>query len=160
MVQIHFVSVIMIPLLIGQQQTPFKNNEEFKITIDYQLKERAAANPSTIDFTETRGERAKKDQGGVLPFLVINLIVFKLSADEAKIRCVNNRGDIVISRKAKENVMFKISMGFTDDIKDGVSANQYIVSFNSPDKKEVSCIQLFIDKDGTFFINGEKRGKF
>ena len=51
-------------------------------------------------------------------------------------------------------------MGFTDDVKAHVSPYEISIIFASKEKKEISRIHLLIQEDGTFLVNGEKRGKF
>ncbi len=53
----------------------------------------------------------------------------------------------------------KLDLGYTDDIKDRVSAYEYVAYFLSDDKKPLSRVVLFFDKDGTYYVNGEKRGR-
>jgi hypothetical protein len=45
-------------------------------------------------------------------------------------------------------------------MKDGVTPNAYNVVFYNKEKKQTSRIHLSVIEDGTFFVNGEKRGKF
>jgi hypothetical protein len=56
-------------------------------------------------------------------------------------------------------MLIKLDMGFTDDIKDQVAANQYIILFLSKDKTPLSKIEILFQRDGTYLVNGEKRGK-
>jgi len=50
-------------------------------------------------------------------------------------------------------------MGYTDDIKGRVTEHEYTVYFLSKDKKPVSRIVIYFQEDGTFLVNGEKRGR-
>jgi hypothetical protein len=54
----------------------------------------------------------------------------------------------------------QLEVGFTDDVKDRVTPHHYFLTLVSPKKTETSKIEILIEEDGTFFVNGEKRGKF
>jgi hypothetical protein len=51
-------------------------------------------------------------------------------------------------------------MGYTDDMKDRVTAYEYTVHFMDNDRNEISCILISVSADGSFLVNNEKRGKF
>jgi hypothetical protein len=96
----------------------------------------------------------------MLPYLDIKLRLVKLQPEEVRLRIVNNKGESVFGRKIKEGDVAPINMGFTDDIKDRVSAHEYTATFLTADRRETSRIVITVNKDGTFLVNNEKRGKF
>ena len=51
-------------------------------------------------------------------------------------------------------------MGFIDDIKDQLAPNEFTVLAMSSEKDPMNRIHMKIEKDGTFLVNGERRGKF
>ena len=57
------------------------------------------------------------------------------------------------------STVLKLDLGFTDDIKDRVGAYEYTVFFLNEDKDQVSKIVIYFEKDGTYLVNGETRGK-
>jgi hypothetical protein len=57
-------------------------------------------------------------------------------------------------------VVLPLDIGYTDDVKDRLVASQYTITFLGEEKNQISRIVIFIDKDGTFFVNDEIRGKF
>ena len=144
-----------------QVEVPNKPWNEFELQIDYQFKMRPASSANTIDFVETQEEHDKKQYGiGLRPYLVLNLKLIKLSDQEVKVRAVNNLDRVIINKKVKAEEILKIDMGFTDDVKAHVSPYEISIVFASKEKKEISRIHLLIQEDGTFLVNGEKRGKF
>jgi hypothetical protein len=76
------------------------------------------------------------------------------------VRFDNNFNVRTASKKITEGVVLPIDIGFTADVIDRVSAHEYILTFLSPAKSETSKIVILIQEDGTFLVNGEKRGKF
>ena len=156
-----FLSLLSLIPLILQIQSPYKPFEEFKIELDYKFKPRPVSGRSAIEMNETRKDYDRRVAGGdPLPFLTIRLTLLRLSEGEVRMRCMDNMGKIRLAKKSELDKEYRLEMGYTDDIKDRITAHEYTIHFNSDDKKEVSRIVLLIDQDGTFMVNGIKRGKF
>jgi hypothetical protein len=90
----------------------------------------------------------------------IKLKLLKYIPEEIKLRITDNLGSVVLNKKIKQNDVIVINMGFTDDMKDRVTAHEYTVRFLDDDKKELSRILITVSADGSFLVNNEKRGKF
>jgi hypothetical protein len=150
-------------LLFGnwQEQVPFKPNEEFEVTLDYKFKERPTSSVSNPSFNFENGSVVKnKISSGSLPYLILNVRVLKAGPGEVKVRAINNKDKVLVTKKIVPDLKFAIDMGFTDDVKDRITPNEVNVYFLSDEKKELTRIQMIILSDGTFVVNGEKRGKF
>lgn len=154
MLAIFILSVILL------QDIPYKPKEEFEIKLDYQFKQRPVADPNSVNLDETRGEYQRRTGGNVLPYLILNIKLLKLSEENMRVRISKNINDRPINKKVDINSVIQLDLGFTDDMKDRVKAHEYTVSFISSDKKTMSQILISIDEDGSFFVNGEKRGQF
>lgn len=138
-----------------QDQTPFKPNEEFELKLDLQFKPRPQADANTIDL-----ERRKLPKAGMpAPYLFLNLKVLKVIPEELRVKVVKNNTSTLLMRKFDPKLIIKLDLGFTDDIKDRVAAYQYCVTFLSKDKEPLSRIEIFFETDGTYLVNGEKRGR-
>lgn len=146
--------IVLISYL--QQDIPLKSLDEFTISMDYSFKQRPVESGTTFRYADSE----KKERAGLLPYLNLKLKFLKLSSQEVRFKVISNRKETLVNRKAKEGEEVFIPWGFTDDIKDGEIANEMTVVLLSPRKQEVSRILLSIHEDGTFLINGEKRGKF
>lgn len=140
----------------------YKPKEEFEVKLNYEFKQRPMTiDHNKVDFTETRGEREKSGGSSTpLPFLTLNLKLLKLPKGEVKMRCVDDNGRALFTKKIAEGDIVKMVLGFTDDLKDRVNSHEYNLYLIDGNKAEVNRIHLFIAEDGTFTINGEKRGKF
>jgi hypothetical protein len=154
----NWIAIVVVSLLI--QDLPLKHKDEFEIKLDYQFKNRERQETSRIDFDETRAEHDAKNSSAILPYLILNVKLLKLSDQEVKVKIMNNLKDVMMTKKTSAGMNIPIDVGFTDDVKDRVTAHQYILAFFSPEKKEVSRIVIHIEEDGSFLVNGEKRGKF
>lgn len=142
-------------------EVPFKPKDEFEVLIDYQFKQRPATDPYTVDFTETKEDRTKKQYGGgIRPYLILTIKLVKLSDLEVKVRALNNDGKLILNKKVSADDLLKIDMGFTDDIKDRVGPYEVNVMFYSRDKMETSRIKMLVEENGNFLVNGDIRGKF
>jgi hypothetical protein len=141
--------------LFFQDNVPFKPNEEFELKMDYQFKQRATSDQKVIDFSEQRTKSL-----GPLPYLVLDLRIIKINQGEDRIRVYGNKESPVVTKKLKEDVVLKLDLGFTDDMKDRVSAHEYtVLLLRDANKEPVSKIIIHVAEDGTFLVNGEKRGK-
>ncbi|HET9486931.1 MAG TPA: hypothetical protein VFO54_05835, partial [Chryseosolibacter sp.] len=63
-------------------------------------------------------------------------------------------------KKIDLNSILVMDLGFTDDMKDRVTPHEYTLTFVSEEKVPLEVILIKVDEDGSFFVNGEKRGKF
>ena len=156
---------LLLLLIVFQDVAPFKPKNEFEIKIDLSFKEKrkqgdGSQSNFTIDYTETVEQRNKKLSGNQLPYLELKIKFNLLSADEEKVKIVNNLGKIVYSKKADVNTVIRLDLGYIDDVKDEVTPNDYNVILLNSEKKEIDRINIKITKDGTFLVNNEKRGKF
>lgn len=149
-----FIWIIIFSFLLFQDEVLLKANEEFELKIDLQFKQRPK-DANTVDLDQ----RTLPTSGMNAPYLNINLRILKPVAEEKRVKVTNNRNQTLLSRKFDPNVLIKLDVGFTDDIKDRASAHQYIVTFLSKDKIPMSKVEIFFEEDGTYIVNGEKRGK-
>ncbi len=157
------ISLVLVFLFGPWQEVkvPSKPNEEFQLTIDYQFKTRSAVSGNSNLNIDYQNDKILKDGGsGPLPYLKVRFKMLKLGPQEVRVKVLSNALKTELARKVKEGEEFELDMGYTDDMKDRVTPFEYNVLFLSPDKEPISRVQLFIAEDGTFLVNGEKRGKF
>jgi hypothetical protein len=143
------------------QELPYKPKEEFDIKLDYQFRQRPSAdNKSTVVMLdESQKEKERRTSSAILPYLSLSIkVLTALPATKARIS--SNLSQSISTRKVKEGTIIPLEVGFTDDVKDRVTAHQYFITFVGDDRTELSRIVIFIDEDGTFMVNGEKRGRF
>lgn len=149
---------LFLSLFFIQDQVPFKPKEQFEINLDFKFKPRPGNQMSSTVITMEK--RADQNTSGLmLPYLYLNVKVLKLDELEQRVRIEDNHGATLMAKKAEAGMEAKLDLGFTDDIKDRVSSHEFIVSFLSKDRQHLSRIVIFFDEDGTYIVNGEKRGK-
>jgi len=147
--------------LVQDPQLPQKASDEYKVELEYKFKARPSADNSYIDLTETVTEKEQRAGGGnPLPYLIIHISFQKLSEKEVRIRCTDNNKKNKMSRKIELNKPYKLDLGYTDDMKDRVTAYEYTFVLMDSDRNDTSQILLKVEQDGTFLVNGIKRGKF
>jgi hypothetical protein len=148
--------------LTFQQTLPFKPKEEFEIKLQYEFKQKPVVDnaSNSVHLDETVKERERRTSTSMLPFVAINLRLIKLNPEEVKLRIVDNKMRTVYNKKVKQDEVVNFVLGFTDDMKDRVSAHEYTAIFTTADKKQLSRILITVNEDGTFLVNDEKRGKF
>lgn len=138
-----------------QNETPYKPTEEFELKLDLQFKQRPMPEGNRVDLEK----RTLPSSGMNAPYLYLQLRVLKPVFEEVRVKIVKNNNQTMLARKFDPNVVIKMDLGFTDDIKDRASAYHYIVTFLSKEKEPLSKIDIFFEEDGTYLVNGEKRGK-
>jgi hypothetical protein len=143
------------PCLIAQEAVPYKPKDDFEVKIDMQFKTRPSQDNNTVTFTQTR-----KSSSDVLPYLTLQVTLFKLAPEEVRYKVENNKDKRVVSKKLPKTPILAIDAGFTDDIKALLVPSEYVITLMTDDKTAVSQILIQIEKDGSFLVNGEKRGKF
>jgi hypothetical protein len=153
------LSFYLISLFLFQD-LPFKGKEEFDIKLNYQFKQRPASSTSAVYLDETQRERDRRTSSDQLPYLILNVKLLKLSEEEVRVRVDNNFNSRVMNKKISPEMVLPLDLGFTADMKDRVSAHEYTLTFLSPQKSGLSKVVIFVEEDGTFLVNGEKRGKF
>jgi hypothetical protein len=150
----HFIFILAFLFL---QEVPFKLKEEFEVKLDYQFKQRPSADHNTVHLGK---DYERRNNASVLPYLVLNIKLLKLPGEKMRVRVTNNLREKPIFRKVDLTSLLELDLGFTDDMKDRVTAHQYTLTFINQDKTPVEAILINVDEDGSFFVNGEKRGKF
>lgn len=152
----HLIFILAIFFL---QDIPFKPKDEFEIKIDYQFKPRPLGDHNTVLLGNDRNDE-RRSTSLVLPYLTLNLRILSLPGEKMRLRINTNLNDKGTLKKINVNTVFALDMGFTDDIKDRVSAHEYTLILTAADKTPVEKIVISVDEDGAFFVNGEKHGKF
>jgi hypothetical protein len=143
----------------AQDSVPFKANTEFEVKLEFIFKHRPSPDNNSVSLDETRKEYLKKRQTGPLPYLFLNVNILTLAEGESRVRVVNNLDRTMVNKPADKARTLRLELGYTDDIKDRVAAYEYVVYLVSADKKNLSRIVILFEEDGTYFVNGEKRGK-
>ena len=150
---------LLLFIFLQQDQTPLKPKGEFEIKLDFEFRDRPLADPNKLEYNQTQREFDRSRATGPLPYLYLDVRVLKQIPEEVRIRVIENGTKTVFNKKFDMNTVLKLDMGYTDDIKDRVSAYEYAVFFLSADKVPLSKVMIRFDEDGTYFVNDEKRGK-
>ena len=153
--------VIVVLALAFLQDIPFKVKEEFEVKLDYQFKQRPAADPNTVrlgESSQTYTQRASNS--GVLPYLILNIKMLALREEKMRVTVTTNRNDRPVLKKVNPNSVLQLDLGFTHDMVDRVNAHEYTLTFFDSQKNPVERILITVEEDGSFMVNGEKRGKF
>ena len=149
--------VTVIILLILFQDVAFKPADEFEVKLDYQFKTRPSSSETEVYSSD---RHVGQTNSSAIPHLIVNVNVMKTGDNEVKVKVVSNKNQVGFQKKISTGTKIEIPFGFTDDVKDGVAPNEYTLTFLDKEKVQKSRIVLLIDKDGVFFVNGVKQGKF
>ena len=151
---------IFILAFVFVQDIPFKPREEFEIKLDYDFRPRPSVDHNTVNLGNSPRGSSSKSSSGVLPYLTLRIKLLSLPEAKMKMRIATNLGDRPVYRKVNTGSEEELELGFTDDMKDRVTPHEYILTFLRSDKSAVDCIVIAVGEDGSFLVNGEKRGRF
>ena len=154
----YFIFIMVFTLL--QQEIPFKPSEEFEVKLDYEFRQRPAPDPNTVNLADSPNGYSHRSASSVLPYLILRVKVIALREEKMKMHITTNQSSRPTVKKVSANSEVELDLGYTDDMVDRVTAHEYALTFMSADKQSVDRILITIAEDGSFFVNGQKRGKF
>lgn len=144
--------------LLLQSQPPLKAARDFEIATNYELRKKPFADNNRIVLDQAL-EKEKSSGTDMLPYLFLKLKVKKWASGVDQIKVTDSQNNIHLKKKPNDDGLYIIDMGYVDDMKDKVSSGKYFVLFLK-DKKPLEQITIEVEADGTFLVNGERRGKF
>ena len=150
-------AIILILTLL--QEVPLKPSSEFEVKIDYQFKSRPVQDRNTVQLSSSSRD-VQRTYSGVLPYLELHINFLALPAEKARVQVTSNldrRGSV---KRVSLDSPFILDLGFTVDMVDRVHAHEYTLTFLDDNKQPVNRILISIEEDGSFLVNGEKRGHF
>lgn len=142
-----------------QTDVPYKPEDEFKVDLKLELKQKPVNDRYHVDFNETWEDR-NKNTASMLPYLTVQIKFLKFGENEVRVKGYNNKGEPVCNKKLDADLVVKLELGFTEDLKDRVTPHEFNIYTLDSKKKEVYRIHLVIQEDGTFLVNDKMRGKF
>ncbi len=149
---------LLFIIIFFLQEVPYKAKDEFECKVNMSFKVRSEAHSPVVKYDETFAEREKRLSASPLPYLKINLTLLTLSETEVRFQLISN-GQLLKNKKVEPGELVELDLGFTDDIKDGISPRDYEIFLVTKDRKPVSKILITFNQAGDFFVNGEKRGR-
>lgn len=152
------LTLLLFFLFFQSPEVPYRNKDDFQIELKYDLRTRPAVELNKVQL-DPNPTGVKRQKTGMLPYLLVTVKIFNVKPEEVRFRCEDNTRT-VFNRKLSKSSSFVIDMGYIDDIKDGLASNDFTVIAVSRNKEPLNRIHMKIEKDGTFLVNGEKRGKF
>jgi hypothetical protein len=153
----NFYAILIAVLFL--QEVPLKPKEQFEIKLDYQFKPRPLDDGNTVRLGEL-SRYNEKTGGAVLPYLILQIKFLELQEDKMRMQIATNLNARPSYKKVSLSTQVELDLGFTDDMVDRVNAHEYTLTFIDADKKPVDRILISVEEDGSFMVNGEKRGKF
>ncbi len=154
-----FMMLIILASFLSLQEAPYKPDEEFTIGLDLSFKQRPPASNYSYNFDETSREYKKRNMPGPTPYVVLSISIDKVGDNETRLKVFQADKKLVLSKKLKNKLEFKLDAGYTDDLVDQLPGHYHVISFYDDKKREVSRIEINFDKDGNYFVNGKIRGK-
>lgn len=152
---IHLISLL---LLFQTIVVPYRAKDDFVVELKYNFKEKPSKDLNSLTFQERSVK--ERQPSGPLPYLIVKVKILNATEDEARFKLEDNTGRTVFNRKIDKTQSYDIDMGYVDDVKDGITAHTYNLYALTSKRDAINRIELHVLEDGTFLVNGEKRGKF
>lgn len=141
------------------QEVPFKPTSEFEVKIDYEFKSRPAHDPNTVQLGSV-SRNVAQTSSAVLPYLELHINFLVLLEEKTRMQITTNLDSRGTTKRVSVDSPYVLDLGFTVDMVDRVHAHEYTLTFLDADKNPINRILISIGEDGSFFVNGEKRGLF
>jgi hypothetical protein len=135
------------------QDIPLKSRDEFELKLDFKFKQR----PQNEHAKQT-GEHLLASSTP-LPFLTAEILITKILEDEVRMKVIDHLNNVIAAKNLDKNPGLKFDLGFTDDLKDQVTPSKYFIHLYSRERRISRSVVILFDKDGTYYVNGEKLGK-
>jgi len=142
-------------LAVSQDSLPYRPEDNYEVRLEYDFKTRPFPERDKIDYYHGNGF----PEASVLPYLVVRIHIKGLLPEDHKVRITNNQGNISSSLKTSTEKPIVIDMGFTEDMKEKITPNKYLLTFLGKKRKRLNKITLEVQSDGTFLINDIENGK-
>jgi len=146
-------TLLFVLLTVLFQDLPLKSREEFELKLDFKFKQR----PHNEHAAQT-GENHLVSSTP-LPFLSAEIIITKVLQDEARMKVIDHRDNVLATKNLDKNPSLKFDLGFTDDLKDQATPSKYYIHLYSKERQVSRSVVILFETDGTFYVNGEMRGK-
>lgn len=154
------IHLLLILAICFFQDVPLKPFDEFDIRLEYEFRSHPGPDHNTVVLGDVAQIYRRRAGEGVLPYLILHITPLKLDHENMRVRVSTLADERVLQKRVEINSDFTLDMGFTDDMKDRVTPHHYTLTFLDAGKQPVDKIVISIAEDGSFFVNGEKRGKF
>ncbi len=147
--------IAIVGFVLFQDVVPFKPGDEFEVTLDYHFRPRPLSDRNTVDLSR------RTDRGsGVLPYLKLHIAVKQAPANKGRVAITDNLNPRPLFKRIAPGSILELDLGFTADMIDRVRPYEYTLTFVDAERTPIDRIVILVDQDGSFFVNGEKRGRF
>jgi len=154
-----YTLLIILVSFLSQEDVPFKPDEEFTVELELSFKQRPPAASNTYNFDDTSREYKKRNMPSATPYVILSVSIDKINDNETRLKVFQADKKLVLSKKLKKDVEFKLDAGYTDDLVDQFPSHHHLILFYDDKRNEVSRIVINFDTDGNYTVNGKPRGK-
>lgn len=133
------------------QDVPYKSSNEFDVTFNFGFRSRI--------IKQGASESSNVKTSGPLPYVEATVLIRTVVNGEVRARVENPGGQLITSQKLGKNKNIHFDLGFADDLKDRTANHEFVIYLLSSEKMPVSRIVIHFDEDGSYYVNGARRGK-
>lgn len=146
-----WILFVLIAGFTQETQVPFLPDDEFEYEVEFFLKKKTTGEKPVYDV---HPERAHAE---VLPYVKIHFAMSAFRDTDRRIKVLKD-GAPITSKKIKGPMMLTLDMGYTVDMKEGVTpANYSIVIFNDENQPRAR-VKIEVKPNGELLINEQTSG--
>lgn len=153
---LSFVLLAYFNLSLFAQQVPYRAEETYKLELDLKFKTSEPPDFNTVN----PGVLNRNNNIGLQLYVNVKLSILYVLPEDYKLKVINNKKVMVLSKKLKRPDEFVIKLGKAQDMKEGKAPNLYEVLFIGTNKTTQSRITIEIQENGDFLVNNQLFGKF
>lgn len=154
-----FILIIFTIQLFGQktelEKVPLRPEENFELKLDYEFKKKPPLEAEEKNYRLTNPMASNSD---LLPFLTVSVTLKNTVNGEVRYKILSNSNGYVKMGKLKDKPIV-LEIGYATDVLEGVAPNQYFIILQTQKRNSIDKIEILIEKDGTFKVNGRVNGK-
>jgi hypothetical protein len=149
-------SILILTLFFNfsglEPDIPLLSMQSFEYVLDYNFK-----NKPSPDVDYLKKNPAYKTHP--LPYVKMTFIVDGEVHNFFRYKVINNFNLTIKNKRFKGLEQIELDIGFTEDIKDRITAHSYSIIFYNDDKKAISMILINFTEEGDMYINENLLGK-
>lgn len=138
-------------MFFQNSEIPFLPEDEFSYEVEFFLKKKAIVNTEIYTASE------KNSSADVLPYIKLNFSLNKFQPTDRRIKVFRN--DLVLnSKKIKGPMLLSLDMGYSVDMKEGVTPSKYTIIIYTSENIPRAQILVRVEPSGELLINEVSSG--
>ena len=151
LVRMNTLATIFAIFLFLQTDVPYLPEDEYNYEVEFFLKRKPT------DTKEVYRVKSKENRPDVLPYIKLHFNFLKFEDTDRRIK-VYREGMVFTSKKIKGPMKLSLDMGYSVDMKDGITPAAYTIYIFNKENEKRARIEILVKKNGELLINDKMSG--